>query len=79
MFIGFLGVIAKLSHICFSCLAQFPSSSSYSPLKIILKQYLLFFSGSVNIKQLLEEVEQNIVICQWRAGQLFADAVDRGK
>ena len=26
------------------------------------------------IKQLLDEVEQNMVICQWRADQLFADA-----
>ena len=26
------------------------------------------------IKQLLDEVEQNIVICQWRADQLFAEA-----
>jgi len=30
-------------------------------------------------KQLLDEVEQNIVICQWRADQLFADAEGRGK
>ena len=30
-------------------------------------------------KQLLDEVEQNIVICQWRAVQLFADAEGRGK
>ncbi len=27
--------------------------------------------------QLLDEVEQNIVICQWRADQLFADAEGR--
>ena len=32
-----------------------------------------------DIKQLLDEVEQNIVICQWRADQLFADAEGRGK
>jgi len=32
-----------------------------------------------HIKQLLDEVEQNIVICQWRADQLFADAEGRGK
>ena len=49
MIIGFLGMIAKLSHICFSCLAQFSSSFSHSPLKIILKQ--LFPSGSVNIAE----------------------------
>jgi len=33
----------------------------------------------VNHKQLLDEAEQNIVICQWRADQLFADAEGRGK
>ena len=36
--IGFLGMTAKLSHICFSCLAQFSSSYSCSPPKIIFKQ-----------------------------------------
>ena len=30
-------------------------------------------------KQLLDEVEQNIAICLWRADQLFADAEGRGK
>ena len=34
--------------------------------------------GVINY-QLLDEVEQNIVICPWRADQLFADAVGRGK
>ena len=29
--------------------------------------------------QLLDKVEQNIVICPWRADQLFANAVGRGK
>jgi hypothetical protein len=33
----------------------------------------------MNIQQLLDEVEQNTVICQWRADQLFADAKGRGK
>ncbi len=33
----------------------------------------------VNIYQLLDEVEQNIVICEWRADQLFVDAEGRGK
>ena len=28
----------------------------------------------LNIKQLLDEVEQNIVICQWQTDQLFAEA-----
>ena len=32
-----------------------------------------------NNQQLLDEVEQNIVICQQRADQLFAEAVGRGK
>ena len=40
-------VIAKLNHICISCLAQFSSSSSSSPLKIIPT------SGSVNIAEYL--------------------------
>ena len=31
-----------------------------------------------NNYQLLGEVEQNIVICRWRADQLFADAEGRG-
>ena len=31
------------------------------------------------IIQLLDETEQNIVIYQWRADQLFADAEGRGK
>ena len=34
---------------------------------------------NMNIIQLLDETEQNIVICQWRADQLFADAEGRGK
>jgi len=41
---------------------------------------IMMRSGLVaNNKQLLDEVEQNIVICQWRADQLFADAEGRGK
>jgi len=32
-----------------------------------------------NTKQLLDEVEQNIVICQCQADQSFADAEGRGK
>jgi hypothetical protein len=31
-----------------------------------------------NNYQLLDEVEQDIVICRWRADQLFADAEGRG-
>ncbi len=34
---------------------------------------------STNNYQLLDEVEQNITICRWRADQLFADAEGRGK
>ena len=33
----------------------------------------------LNNIQLLDETEQNIVIYQWRADQLFADAEGRGK
>ena len=57
--IGFLGMIAKLSDICFSCLAKFSSSFSHSPLKIILKQ--LFSSGSVNIAEHLLCLQRIIV------------------
>jgi hypothetical protein len=32
-----------------------------------------------NNYQLLDEVEKNIMICRWRADQLFADAEGRGK
>ena len=46
-----LDLIAKLSDICFSCLAKFSSGFSHSSLKIILKQ--LFTSGSVNIAEYL--------------------------
>ena len=35
--------------------------------------------NSSYIIQLLDETEQNIVIYQWRADQLFADAEGRGK
>ena len=31
-------------------------------------------NSSIDNKQLLNEVEQNIVICQWRADQLFAES-----
>ena len=31
------------------------------------------------IIKLLDKVEQNIVICYWRADQLFAEAEARGK
>ena len=37
------------------------------------------FRPEVNIIQLLDETEQNIVIYQWWADQLFADAEGRGK
>ena len=36
-------------------------------------------SKPYNNIQLLDGVEQNIVIYQWQADQLFADAEDRGK
>ena len=37
------------------------------------------FANFDNNYQLLDEVEQNIVICRARADQLFADADGRGK
>ena len=38
------------------------------------------YIGNVPLNiQLLDETEQNIVIYQWRADQLFADAEGRGK
>ena len=37
------------------------------------------FSDFTNNIQLLDEAEHNIVIYQWRADQLFADAEGRGK
>ena len=42
---------------------------------IQLQHYVIF----KNYIQLLDETEQNIVIYQWRADQLFADAEGRGK
>ena len=41
--------------------------------------YCLLESFTVTNEQLLDEVEQNIVICQRRADQLFTEAVGRGK
>ena len=58
--IGFLGMIAKLSDICFSCLVKFSSSFSHSPLKIILKK--LFTSGSVNIAEYLPRRSRGIIV-----------------
>ena len=41
--------------------------------------YLSYILVVYNNIQLLDETEQNIVIYQWRADQLFADAEGRGK
>ena len=57
--VGFLGMIVKLSDICFSCLAKFSSSFLHSPLKIILKQ--LFTSGSVNIAEYLPRLRLGLL------------------
>ena len=38
------------------------------------QRLLLGYKSKGNNQQLLDEVEQNIVICQWRADQLFAEA-----
>ena len=53
--------------------------------KVVKEPYILkgnFLHGVLqqlkNI-QLLDEAEQNIVIYQWRADQLFTDAEGRGK
>ena len=50
--IGYLGMTAKVSHICVSCLAQFC-------LKIIQKE---FTSGSVNIAEYLLHLWRAITI-----------------
>ena len=49
----------------------------FSKLLITYRARKLFYVH--NTKQLLDEVEQNIVICQWRADQLFASAFGIGK
>ena len=56
-------------------------SQLYSGFKPVLLLPVIWISLELfaNIKQLLDEVEQNIVICQWQADQLFADAEGRGK
>ena len=46
------------------------------PARVLTNQIACF---TVVILQLLDEAEQNIVIYQWRADQLFADAEGRGK
>ena len=40
---------------------------------------LYYYALPTNNYQLLDQVEQNIVICRWRADQLFADAEGKGK
>ena len=39
----------------------------------LFDQGLIYFENKNNL-QLLDKVEQNIVICLWRADQLFAEA-----
>ena len=48
--------------------------------KLVDKLYMskIIFCFTIII-QLLDETEQNIVIYQWRADQLFANAEGRGK
>jgi len=48
-------------------------------IQTILMSLVQSFDKLAVNKQLLDEVEQNIVICLWRADQLFADAEGRGK
>ncbi len=54
------------------------SSSSGTELGVVYKK-VVFHAQKLNNYQLLDEVEQNITICRWRADQLFADAEGRGK
>ena len=44
-----------------------------------MSRELKTFMKHTNNIQFLDEAEQNIVIYQWRADQLFADAEGRGK
>ena len=53
---------------------------------VLLCQLVMKLEGPVfptsvnfNLKQLLDKVEQNIVICQWRADQLFPEAFGFGQ
>ena len=77
-------VVLQCGSIGSSCV----SSESRSFLFIVVIVFSVFFEVPVvlawltrgyrgykhNNKQLLDEVEQNIVICLWRADQLFAEA-----
>ena len=64
----------------------FPSQDSvYAPWKTYTESCgkksctKLAISNLYNNQQLLDEVEQNIMIYQWRADQLFAEAEGWGK
>ena len=54
----------------------YPCVSELLPQVSRLKDTLMISENNI---QLLDEAEQNIVIYQWRADQLFADAEGRGK
>ena len=47
--------------------------------KGVITWNILLDNKIANIIQLLDETEQNIVIYQWRADKLFANAEGRGK
>ena len=54
-------------------------NTSYCWLLNFSMSTILIYNESPHNIQLLDEAEQNIVIYQWRADQLFADAEGRGK
>ena len=51
-------------------------SKSISRWRFIVLIYLLYTNARVNDIQLLDETEQNIVIYQWRADQLFGEQIN---
>ena len=51
-------------------------SKSISRWRFIVLIYLLYTNARVNNIQLLDETEQNIVIYQWRADQLFGEQIN---
>ena len=50
--------------------------SDYGDYSLRLQRTIVKYINNI---QLLDQTEQNIVIYQWRADQLFADAEGRGK
>ena len=69
--------VSRIGTFSIICLPPF-LKSPYSSLSLLSKNIEIRTYILANI-QLLDETEQNIVIYQWRADQLFADAESRGK